>query len=114
MLLTAATCTASAAPGLGRCAASAIALKYSKAVCGTALAKSPQILTKVQSKLNSVSSTIKNVPELSTFMHNPALPSKDCAKGLAPLLTSLEAKKEPVPAITKNLLTVLSENGRLG
>jgi F-type H+-transporting ATPase subunit O len=114
MLLTAATRTVSAAPGLGRRAASAIALKYSKAVYGAALAKSPQILTKVHSELNSVSSTIKNVPELNTFVHNPTLSSKDRAKGLASLFTSLEAKKEPVSEITKNLLTVLSENGRLG
>jgi F-type H+-transporting ATPase subunit O len=114
MLLTAATRTVSTAPGFGRRAASAIALKYSKAVYGAALAKSPQVLTKVHSELTTVSNTIKSVPELNTFVHNPTLSLKDRAKGLASLFTTLEAKKEPVSDITKNLLTVLSENGRLG
>jgi F-type H+-transporting ATPase subunit O len=116
MLLTAARSVATA-PGLGRRAASAIALKYSKAVYGAALAKSPQVLNKVHADLTSVSNSIKDVPEVNAFVHNPTLSSKERSSGLTSLFTKLEsagAKKEPMSEITKNLLSVLSENGRLG
>lgn len=104
-------------PGLGRRAASAIALKYSNAVYGAALAKSPAALTKVHTELSSVASTIKQNADIRTFVHNPTLSAKDRATGLATLFSQIESatpKKEPVSEITKNLLSVLSENGRLG
>jgi F-type H+-transporting ATPase subunit O len=104
------------APGLGRRAASAIALKYSNAVYGAALSKSPQILSKVHSELNTVSTTIAQDAGLNTFIHNPTLSANDRKAGLATIYSRLEAaapKKEPVSEITKNLLGVLSENGRL-
>ncbi|KAJ7188368.1 ATP synthase subunit 5 [Mycena filopes] len=105
------------APSLGQRAASGIALKYSNAVYGAALAKSPQVLNKVHSELAAVSSTIAADSGLSTFIHNPTLSSTERKAGLATLYSRLEAaapKKEPVSEITKNLLGVLSENGRLG
>lgn len=99
----------------GRRAASSIALKYSNALYSAALAKSPQVLSKVQTELNTVSKSITETPELSAFISNPTLSAKDRAVGLAALYAKAEGpKKEPVSDVTKNLFVVLSENGRLG
>ncbi|KAJ8077112.1 ATP synthase F0 subcomplex subunit OSCP atp5 [Marasmius tenuissimus] len=117
MLLTSAARSASVTPGVGRRAASAIASKYSNAVYGAALAKSPQTLTQVHTELANVVSAIKQNQEVNSFIRNPTLSAKDRSSGLSSLFSSLEgtgAKKAPVSDITKNLLTVLSENGRLG
>lgn len=106
-----------ATPAIGRRAASAIALKYSNAVYSAALSKSPQVLTKVHTDLSNVSSTIKQNPDVNEFIHNPTLSANDRAAGLSSLFAKLDgsgAKKEPVSDIAKNLLSVLSENGRLG
>lgn len=106
-----------ATPGLGRRAASGIALKYSNAVYSAALAKSPQVLSKVSTELNTISTSIKDVPELNSFVHNPTLSAKDRTAGLAALYARLEgsgARKEAVSDVTKNLFAILSENGRLG
>ncbi|KAI0074159.1 OSCP, subunit 5 of the stator stalk of mitochondrial F1F0 ATP synthase [Panus rudis PR-1116 ss-1] len=109
--------TALAQAGLGRRLASSLALKYSNAVFSAALAKSPQVLNKVQSELNSISSSIKQSPEVKTFFSNPTLSLQDRLAGLNEVFAKVEgtagAKKEPVSEITKNLFTVLSENGRL-
>ncbi|KAF8070230.1 OSCP/delta subunit of ATPase [Lyophyllum atratum] len=114
MLLTAAARSVAAAPGLSRRAASSIALKYSKAVYNAA-AKSPQTLNKVHSDLTTISSTISQQPEVSSFLSNPTLSASERTVALHKFYTKLEsAKKEPVSDITKNLLSVLSENGRLG
>lgn len=116
MLLASAARTLSATPGMGRRAASALASKYSKAVFGAALQKSPQTLTKVDSELNTASNVIKTNPEVGTFITNPTLSSNERAAGLQTLFGKLEgtgAKKEPLSDITKNLFSVLSENGRL-
>jgi len=100
---------------LGRRAASTIAPKYSQAVFSAALASSPTTLTKVETELNAVSNVIKTSPELNSFVTNPTLSAKDRATGLAALYAKAQgAKKEPVSEITKNLFTLLSENGRLG
>lgn len=117
MLLSSVSRTASNASRLGSRSASAIALKYSHAVYGAALSKSPQTLTKVHTELAAVANTIKRDPKVSTFFHNPTLSANDRATGLSALFTQLEgsgAKKEAVSDITKNLLAVLSDNGRLG
>ncbi|CAA7261771.1 unnamed protein product [Cyclocybe aegerita] len=117
MLLTSAARSVSAAPGLGRRAASAIASKYSKAVYGAALAKSPATLNKVHTELANVSAAIKKDPEVGTFINNPTLSLQERNKGLQAVFTKLEgtgAKKDAVSDITKNLFNVLSENGRLG
>lgn len=117
MLLASAARTFSATPALGRRAASAIASKYSKAVFGAALQKSPQTLNKVATELTNVANVIKTNPEVGAFITNPTLSSKERAAGLQVLFGKLEtgagAKKEPVSEITKNLFGVLSENGRL-
>jgi len=113
MLLSIARPVASAAAtGLGRRAASGIALKYSHAVYNAALAKSPQTLTKVQTELNALSAAIKETPKLNEFVHNPSLSVKDRAAGLEVLYAA--GGKEPISDITKNLFSVLSDNGRLG
>ncbi|EKM80583.1 ATP5 subunit 5 of the stator stalk of mitochondrial F1F0 ATP synthase [Agaricus bisporus var. burnettii JB137-S8] len=119
MLLASATRTISATPGLGRRAASAISSKYSKAVFGAALQKSPQILNKVATELTNASNAIKASPEISTLIRNPTLSSQERLAGLQLLYGKLEggsgaAKKEGLSEITKNLFEVLSENGRLG
>ncbi|KAG5643598.1 hypothetical protein DXG03_000606 [Asterophora parasitica] len=114
MLLTAAR-SAVVAPGLGRRAASSIALKYSKAVYGAALAQSPKTLDKVHADLANVANSITQQPEISSFLNNPTLSSTERTAALAKFFTKLDgAKKEPVSEITKNLLSVLSQNGRLG
>lgn len=103
--------------GLGHRAASSIALKYSNAVYSAALAKSPQLLNKVQTELNTISISIKDTPELNTFVHNPTLSAKDRAAGLLALYNRVEgygARKEIISDVTKNLFAILSENGRLG
>ncbi|KAI0268602.1 ATPase F1 complex OSCP/delta subunit [Gloeopeniophorella convolvens] len=108
--------TYAAAAGLGRRAASTIALKYANATYSAALAKSPQVLTKVQTELNAISKSIEEVPELKTFVTNPTLSVKDRKAGLPSLYARAEgtgAKKDPVSDITKNLFLLLSENGRL-
>jgi F-type H+-transporting ATPase subunit O len=100
--------------GLGRRAASTIALKYSNAVFSAALNKSPAELDKVQAELNTIQSQIKNVPELDAFVHNPTLSANDRQTGLQGLFKQAEsAKKSPLSDLTKNLFALLSENGRL-
>lgn len=115
MLLSSARATAVSA-GLGRRAASALALKYSNAVFNAALSKSPQTLNKVQAELNTIANSIKQTPELGQFVTNPTLSAHDRLAGLSALYAAAEgsgAKKEPVSEVTKNLFVVLSENGRL-
>ena len=109
------TCTSTT--GLGRRAASSIALKYATATFSAALGKSPQALTKVQTELNAISKSIEDSPELKTFVTNPTLSVKDRYAGLPALYARAEgtgAKKETVSDVTKNLFILLSENGRLG
>jgi len=105
------------AASLGRRAASSIALKYSNAAYSAALAKSPAVLNKVQTELTSISTAIKEQPEVTSFIFNPTLSANDRKARLATLVSKLEgtgSKKDVVSDITKNLLVVLSENGRLG
>lgn len=116
MLLASASRTVSAAPGLGRRAASVIAPKYSKAVFGAALSKSPQTLTKVHADLANFSNALKKDPEVAKFINNPTLSLQERNKGLEAIFSKLEgagAKKDAFSEVSKNLLTVLSENGRL-
>ena len=117
MLLASTVRSASRTPGLGRRAASAIASKYSKAVFGAALSKSSQTLTRVHTELSNVSNAIKTNPEISVFVNNPTLSLLERSKGLQGLFAKLEGtgpRKEVYSDVTKNLLSVLSENGRLG
>lgn len=117
MLLASTARSLSTTPGLGCRAASAIATKYSRALFGAALAKSPQTLTKVHNELTIVSNAIQNDPDVSAVVHNPTLSLKERSKGLQTIFTKVEgagAKKEILSDITKNLFSVLSENGRLG
>jgi len=96
--------------------ASSIALKYAHAAYGASLAQSPQTLTKVAGELNTISTTIKNTPNLAAFVTNPTISAKDRAAGLQGLFAAAEGtgtKKTPLSDITKNIFLVLSENGRL-
>lgn len=113
MLATARSAAISA--GAGRRAASTLALKYSKATFRAALSKSPATLAKVQSELATIASAIKDTPEINAFVTNPTLSAKDRSTGLQTLLAKAEGpKKEPVSDVTKNLFSLLAENGRLG
>jgi F-type H+-transporting ATPase subunit O len=117
MLLTSAARSVSVAQGFSRRAASTIASKYSKAVFGAALAKSPATLNKVATDLSGISNAIKTQPEVATFISNPTLSQQEREKGILTLLSKVEgtgAKKDQASEITKNLLALLSENGRLG
>ena len=96
--------------------ASSIALKYAHAAYGASLAQSPQMLTKVAGELNTISTTIKNTPNLAAFVTNPTISAKDRTAGLQALFAAAEgtgAKKTPLSDITKSIFNVLSENGRL-
>ncbi|KIJ18783.1 hypothetical protein PAXINDRAFT_129198 [Paxillus involutus ATCC 200175] len=109
--------TSTASLPLGRRAASSISLKYSNALYSAALAKSPPVLSKVQTELNAISKSINETPHLKAFISNPTLSANERAAGLAAVYAKAEGagtRKEPVSAITKNLFAVLSENGRLG
>ena len=109
--------TTLAVAGVGRRAASSLALKYANATFSAALSKSPQTLNKVQTELTYLATTLKQSPELDTFVKNPTLSAKERASGLTALYAKVEGsglKKEPVSEITKNLFNLLSENGRLG
>ena len=102
--------------GLGRRAASGIALKYANAAYSAALAKSPQTLDKVQTELNAISKSINEAPELKAFVTNPTLSLSERTSSLPALYAKVEgtgAKKAPVSDVTKNLFALLSENGRL-
>jgi len=95
---------------LQRRAASQIAIKYAHAAYGAALKVSPQTLAKVQSDLTGIVSALPQQQQLVELIHNPTLSEQDRHKGLAALF---QARKD-VDKITKNLLEVMSENGRLG
>ena len=111
---TARTFSAVAGSSAGRRYASSIALKYSNAAFKAAVSKSPETLNKVQSELTQISTSIKDTPELSAFISNPLIPAKDRATGLEALYKAAQkGAKEPVSDVTKNLFSVLSENGRL-
>jgi F-type H+-transporting ATPase subunit O len=112
MLHAAARSTRIARP-LVRSASSVVAPKYSQALYNAALAASPQTLTKVQTELSTISTTIKSTPAYSNFVSNPALSAADRAAGVKTLITEV-SKKGALSDVTKNLLTVLAENGRLG
>lgn len=117
IMLLSSTRVACSSVGFARRAASTIALKYSNAVFSAALAKSPATLNKVQTELNTISTSIKETPELNAFVANPTLSASDRNSGLAALYSRAEgagAKKEAVTDVTKNLFLVLAENGRLG
>ncbi|KLO16053.1 OSCP, subunit 5 of the stator stalk of mitochondrial F1F0 ATP synthase [Schizopora paradoxa] len=94
--------------------ASTIALKYSNAAYKAALSKSPQTLTKVQAELAAISSSVSETPALSAFISNPLIPSNERSAGLEALYkaAALKGVKE-VSDVTRNLFSVLSENGRL-
>ncbi|KAH8832719.1 OSCP, subunit 5 of the stator stalk of mitochondrial F1F0 ATP synthase [Flagelloscypha sp. PMI_526] len=87
-----------------RRAASTIATKYSSAVYNAALAKSPATLDKVASELGAISSVLTTSPELTEYTVLDTLFSKSAGN----------AKNAAVSDITKNLFTVLADNGRLG
>ncbi|KAG8832265.1 ATP synthase F0 subcomplex subunit OSCP atp5 [Serendipita sp. 399] len=102
-----------AAPAHSR-AASSIAQKYATAVYNGALKQSPAALNKVDQDLNAISKAISSTPSLSAFIHNPTISAKDRTKALDALYAAAEgATKTQISTPTKNLFSVLSENGRL-
>jgi F-type H+-transporting ATPase subunit O len=106
--------TAASSAGLGRRAASTLALKYSKAAFNAALAKNPQTLTKVQAELTAIAAAVKDQPAVGAFISNPTLSGKDRQSGLETLYTTAGGpKKEAVSDVTKNLFALLADNGRL-
>lgn len=100
---------------LCRRAASTIATKYSSAVYNAALAKNPATLDKVAGELKSIATTLASTPELNEVITNPTLKPEDRQIVLNSLFAKSQgsAKAAPVSDITKNLFTVLADNGRL-
>ena len=95
-------------------AASAIATKYAQAAYGAALKKSPQTLDSVQKELSTIGAAIKKDEKLASFVNNPSFTQQDRQAGLQVLFHSAGgAKRGEVSDITKNLFSVLAENGRL-
>lgn len=94
-----------------RAASSAIATKYAHAAYGAALSKSPATLDTVQKELATIGSALKTDEKLSAFVQNPTLSTKDRQNGLEALFAKIGGAK--ASDITKNLFTVLAENGRL-
>lgn len=101
--------------------ASTIAPKYSQALYNAALAKSPATLTKVQTELGAIASSLKSNAQLGAFVENPLLSAKERSSGLEALFAAATGAgpksgakaAEPVSEVTRNLFVVLSENGRL-
>ncbi|KAG8700224.1 ATP synthase F0 subcomplex subunit OSCP atp5 [Ceratobasidium sp. 394] len=95
--------------------ASMIASKYAAALFGAA-SKNQTTLTKVQSELTAIKTSIHDTPTLSAFVTNPTLSASDRKNGLDAIFAAAAPKgsKEPVSSITRNLFELLSENGRLG
>ena len=114
MLLSAASRSTLVARPLGaRLAHSAIATKYSQALFGAALSRSPDALTKVHTELNTIAKSLQSTPGASELIANPTISAHERAAGLSAFFASVE-KKSPISDLTKNFFSVLSENGRLG
>lgn len=86
--------------------------KYASATYTAALRKGPKVLTQVESELNDIQANIKSKPDIASFLTNPTLSAADRAQGIKTVL-SAASFKAPVSEITKNLLEVLADNGRL-
>ncbi|EJU04440.1 ATPase F1 complex OSCP/delta subunit [Dacryopinax primogenitus] len=95
---------------LQRRAASQIAIKYAQAAYGAALKVSPATLSKVQTDLAGIVTQLPQQPQLLDLIQNPTLSAGDRKKGL----DQLWGTRKDADKITKNLLEVMSENGRLG
>ncbi|KZO95597.1 ATP synthase subunit 5 [Calocera viscosa TUFC12733] len=95
---------------LQRRAASQIAIKYAHAAYGAALKVSPATLSKVQGDLSGLVSALPKEQQLVELIHNPTLSAIDRKKGL----DTLWQTRKDADKITRNLLEVMSDNGRLG
>lgn len=85
----------------------AVAGKYSGAAYSAALGKSENTLTALEADLKSIKQLINSDAKLKEFLANPTLSTQDKQAGVEALL---KGTKE---GTTKELLTVLNENGRL-
>jgi len=94
-----------------RAASSAIATKYANAAYNAALSKSPATLDTVQRELTSIGHALKADEKLAGFVTNPTLSIKDRQGGLEALFSKTGGAK--TSDITKNLLYLMAENGRL-
>jgi len=95
-------------------AASSIALKYANAAYNAALNQSPAALKQLDQELTTISSALQSTPSLKAFVNDPTISARDRSKGLEALYTAAQGpQKTPISATTKNLLSILSENGRL-
>ena len=94
-----------------RAASSAIATKYANAAYNAALSKSPATLDTVQRELTSIGQALKADEKLAGFVTNPTLSIKDRQNGLEALFSKTGGPK--TSDISKNLLYLMAENGRL-
>ncbi|KAL7010093.1 ATP synthase F0 subcomplex subunit OSCP atp5 [Cystobasidiomycetes sp. EMM_F5] len=87
-----------------------LAGKYASALFSAATKQSPKALQQVETDLNSLRSLMKSTPQVAAFLSNPTLQTDEKTKGLKDLLGRLGGSTSD---LTKNLLSVLAENGRL-
>ncbi|KAK0553193.1 ATP synthase F0 subcomplex subunit OSCP atp5 [Tilletia horrida] len=86
--------------------------KYATAAYTAALRKDSKTLSKVESDVKAIQATLagSDGAKFSAFLNNPTLAAKEKVAGIEQLLGNKDAKPD---AVTKNLFTVLAENGRL-
>lgn len=94
-----------------RAASSAIATKYANAAYNAALSRSPVMLDTVQKELTSIGLALKADEKLAGFVANPTLSTKDRQSGLEAMFSKAGGVK--ASDVTKNLLSLMAENGRL-
>ncbi|GAA5867361.1 hypothetical protein JCM3774_003562 [Rhodotorula dairenensis] len=88
-----------------------LAGKYAGALF-TAAAKA-NALQQVEADLKGVKATVGTDAKIHEFLSNPILSSQDRASGLDALLQASVGKGGKASDLTKNLFSVLAENGRL-
>ncbi|KAL9940933.1 hypothetical protein V8E36_000421 [Tilletia maclaganii] len=86
--------------------------KYATAAYTAALRKDAKTLQKVESDVKAIQSALASADgdKFSAFLNNPTLAAKDKTAGIEKLLGHKNSQPD---AITKNLFSVLAENGRL-
>jgi len=82
---------------------------YAGAAYSAALAKSEKSLANLESDLQSILKIIKSDTKVANFLNNPTLSPADRTAGISEILKGAKTNEE----VTKNLFTILSENGRL-
>ncbi|CAD6891977.1 unnamed protein product [Tilletia controversa] len=86
--------------------------KYATAAYTAAVRKDPKTLQKVESDVKAIQAALasSDAAAFTAFLNNPTLATKQKTAGIEQLLSH---KGSSADEVTKNLFTVLAENGRL-